>query len=1114
MAVLNMFKYQAIAGGFQIQNGTNAYTRPLYASHLRDDGSLRYLYYAGDQPDIAVSMAVAGKRTPKLGNLFLGIQGGKWFSKFEEITTRYLWGRMEYELRDSTVNGTIYLTYVRSTTFDGLLVKIDLPQQLTDRLIVAVGARSKNYLQFEPEQCLGTRVKCGNSEFTIECDQLAALHGLVSVPINFAAKDAMVYSCSPEELLNSESQEQPLVAGVSRGNQNRSIYLALTTDAPTLESVQSFVIEPEKIFQASITYFCQLAETVKINTPDPYLNSALPAQILALDAAWNCPTIMHGAVNWHTPHAGWRSTYGFTVCGWHDRVQLNAKQYMKAQTEQGRITDFPAWDKRYNMGEVLVDQLLYDCLWSGDLDFMKAGGYQFIANHLQHQDDYLQVPEMDLYENWLNAWNTDNKWHQGGAGIISSSYTWHAYHLMAELAILLGKEDDAQRYSNKAQRIRAAAEKYLWCQDKGVYGEYRDRFGLQRLHDAPDLSSIYTPIDLGLTDEFSAHQMLRYTEYAIENVENFSSGRILWSSNWQPPVYSSMGIYPGELINLLLAYYQAGKPEAAEELLRGILFALYNGDGPGSLSHMLNEDGTNLGHRDFTDVTSMFVRTIVEGLFGIRSNGVDGQISIRPMFPREWQTASIASPTCSVDYHWDGVNETIKLTSQGKYDYQLELLARKTKVQQVLVNGLEVNYSLRAAVGGTYLVINIPPNEEAVVQVVYGEGELPQLVFTPYGAPGSYQVLVDRGTITKVYDPQGILDQENSLFEGSACTVNLKRLGWHTFFVYLTIDDLGVWLPVDLEIREQLEIINEGLVKHQGNTYCRFAIRNNTQENQELRGTVTFADSQTTFKQGVHAGGQSDWILVEVKDEISLTPGSNLIKVEFEELGSISKALVNWELTTKANYQTINLDAYVNQDLAKLHLNTYQDQVDKFYWVADTPRTVLPNGRAWWEAGRGQNCQPVLDKLPQGGEILVSDIGVPFRIAKSETGNSLFTSLFDNFPEKVKIQLDVTGSKLYFLLAASTNHMQSQLENARLTVYFADGSYEVLPLINPENIDDWLSYQTQPYAKTGYIQDLGGNAHANILDLDFGEQRRITRIEFACLSNQVLAGLLGITLVQ
>ena len=118
MAVLNMFKYQAIAGGFQIQNGTNAYTRPLYASHLRDDGSLRYLYYAGDQPDIAVSMAVAGKRTPKLGNLFLGIQGGKWFSKFEEITTRYLWGRMEYELRDSTVNGTIYLTYVRSTTFD------------------------------------------------------------------------------------------------------------------------------------------------------------------------------------------------------------------------------------------------------------------------------------------------------------------------------------------------------------------------------------------------------------------------------------------------------------------------------------------------------------------------------------------------------------------------------------------------------------------------------------------------------------------------------------------------------------------------------------------------------------------------------------------------------------------------------------------------------------------------------------------------------------------------------------------------------------------------------------------------------------------------------------
>lgn len=71
---------------------------------------------------------------------------------------------------------------------------------------------------------------------------------------------------------------------------------------------------------------------------------------------------------------------------------------------------------------------------------------------------------------------------------------------MADIATRLEKQEDAKNYFAKADRIREAAQKHLWSQDKGVFGEYRDRFGLKRLHDAPDLSSIYTPIDVGLWD--------------------------------------------------------------------------------------------------------------------------------------------------------------------------------------------------------------------------------------------------------------------------------------------------------------------------------------------------------------------------------------------------------------------------------------------------------------------------------------------------------------------------------------------------------------------------------------------------------------------------------------
>lgn len=42
----------------------------------------------------------------------------------------------------------------------------------------------------------------------------------------------------------------------------------------------------------------------------------------------------------------------------------------------------------------------------------------------------------------------------------------------------------------------------LYDTDKGVFGEYIERFGYQRLNSAPDLSSIYTPADMGIaTDE-------------------------------------------------------------------------------------------------------------------------------------------------------------------------------------------------------------------------------------------------------------------------------------------------------------------------------------------------------------------------------------------------------------------------------------------------------------------------------------------------------------------------------------------------------------------------------------------------------------------------------------
>lgn len=144
--VKNQFMYKPVDGGYEIDNGTTNYTRPIYYPHMHDLGngnaSFNYVYYMGDQPKLALSSA----GTIKLfGHMFLGIKGGKWLDKMENITSRYTYGHEEYTITDSSFEGEIKLTFTRSNETDAMLVKAELPDELTDKLVVAtVGQCSIN----------------------------------------------------------------------------------------------------------------------------------------------------------------------------------------------------------------------------------------------------------------------------------------------------------------------------------------------------------------------------------------------------------------------------------------------------------------------------------------------------------------------------------------------------------------------------------------------------------------------------------------------------------------------------------------------------------------------------------------------------------------------------------------------------------------------------------------------------------------------------------------------------------------------------------------------------------------------------------------------------------
>ena len=1147
-----VYTYLPVKGGFEIVNGTSRYTRPLYSSHVNDSQgtSRRMIGFVGDDPDFLMLQANKAKSFGLYAHMFLGIENGsstKWLAQMDNIVFRYVYGRAEYEITDPSFDGTIYITYTRTDRFDGFLTKITLPDGLTDKLVVATagdggasvsqqtGGNTSGY-EFKDKNAKSTAAALlPSNAFEITKDGKFTVSGSANVEMHYAVKDASKYS-DLSALLQSTEGSAPMVVGKTAANTENDVYLLLTTDSLELEGIQEYLCDPKDLFEEGMAYFEGVSKAVDVNTPDPYFNSMIAAQTVAVDAAWINKTVMHGPIAWFVAHAGWRSSYGQTASGYFDRVETNAQQYWKNQKSDGRITAFPTSDKRYNMGEVLVDQYLYNWLYTGDLEEMRNGGYEFVTKHLAFMDAQMRVEGTNLYENFLNAWNTDNKWANGGPSTIASAYVWRACTIIADVAQRLGYTQDAENYAAKADAIAAEMKESLWSGESGVYAEYLDYYGNALLHDAPDLSSLYTPIDVGLTDLFEEYQMIHYGDEAIPNLTAELPRDAIFKecSNWLPSVYSSRGVYQGELANFALAAYMSGQYELADRMMRGIEHGLFQskGAGPGLVSHQNNENGENIGHLDFADVSSMVVRTAVEGTFGIAMNVPDGTASITPGFPADWEEASIDTSYLGYSYQHEGATETLRIHSEKELSYQLSLKMRSADVVRVTVDGVETPYTIEAGVEHSYLHVTTPSSTSAQIVVEYGSAALPQLEADDVATPQeAYSFAVANGTISDVYDPQGVLASCDYAQNAASVTFRGGLEGSHTFFVLAKAGEASVWLPVNVTLQDAIELT--GLSFASGPSLT-FALANHTQTPKTISAEVSIGENRATFQGTIPALSTSEPQTLAIEDITGLGDGDNLVqaKITGDYTADIEGIATDWsvsKLVEESLYSSdkiamVDLDGVVNQDLRTLHENTYTITcggdtdyfIPNFYWCSDTTRSVTQTGRAWWEdSSRGKNGVPDSLNLPSSGGTYVTGAGIPFDLSGAGGKNAVFTSLYNQFPETVTIPVNETGQKIYFMVAVSTNHMQSYVENARITVHFADQTQQVLSLSNPENIDDWLNYQTSSsYAQSGYVQSLGSKAHANILSLDFGKNKEITSVELTCVANEVLAGILGITVVK
>lgn len=171
--------------------------------------------------------------------------------------------------------------------------------------------------------------------------------------------------------------------------------------------------------------------------------------------------------------------------------------------------------------------------------------------------------------------------------------------------------------------------------------------------------------------------------------------------------------------------------------------------------------------------------------------------------------------------------------------------------------------------------------------------------------------------------------------------------------------------------------------------------------------------------------------------------------------------------------------------------------------------------------------------------VLRTSLGIPFR-TPAEGCNIAYTSLWDNYPDSVTIPLKGKATHAYLLMAGSTNHMQSRIDNGQVVVEYTDGTTTVLPLQNPHNwcpieqdyYEDGMQFhaaQPRPYRidftttevsrnliamgkRYGYQQRFFKGGAGVILDMPLDGKKRLKSLCLRTLSNDVVMGIMAVTL--
>jgi hypothetical protein len=1093
-------RYSPQGGDFVIRNGREFFNRPVYGANSA------FRVDAGDLPEFSLYLPGHG------GNLKLGLLaavGSKWAAQADEVLARYRPGRMIYEIRDSLLgNGTIFVELLTTAAGSGLLLKVTAtqvspPVALAWAFAGASGRKGRRngdigcelepvsrFFQVRPEECGGNTYTIADSEAAGAARPVSRLHSpagdfLLTFPegskLAVAEFDSWNSAPSLPDFRNAPRgvPQHPILTG-STGVGGSPLYLSIQQikKGDKLADPDPGG-DPATAFDRRSRQVAAIAGTLRVETPDPYLDAAFPALSIAAEAIWDPSQgcVMHGGVAWRIGLTGWRGPYVYDSIGEHDRTRENLRHWLKKQNLSPVTTADPATGpfdpgvhsarkegllhsngdlaaNHYDMNMVFFDVLLRHLRWTGDLAFAEEIWPAF-QRHLAWEHRLFRRAftassgrQLPLYEAYAAIWASDNLQYSGGGAAHSSAYNIFAFRSAALLARLL--HQDPAPYETEANLILEAMQQLLWLPGQGAFAESKDLLGPRTVYNNPALWTLYHTVDSEVADARQAWQMLAERLHTLRRIPVHGEGVpegdwfMLSCSDWLPYQWSLNLLALAENTHMALAMWQAGMADEAFLLLKGnLLDSMYMGLAPGNF-HMTSALDVHRqeAQRDSGDPIGITSRALLEGLFGVQPDMIRGVITIRPGFPSDWNHASLSHRDFDLNWHRDGLTETFEFNSRfpARVPFTLKLSARTTTLPVATNFDRSVTCSFDpAAVGSPVLLVSLPAAAGYKVSLRWtGRAPLAAPAFRTYRI-GEALDLPPGLSLAQIDDPQ------HALAAGRVASP-----GVHTVFVNVHQDQCRWSMPISFE---------------------------------------------------------------------AMPPAQAFLPVP--------------RAAQSAQLRPLDLAPFLAHRITEIFTRSYTDPRSPFCSLA-IPDTLLGG----W-ANIGEPIRIDDTGLRKAGGMLMTDIGVSFLTPPGSSPNCVFLSCFE--PDKTSLSVPLTGSAdgIYLLMTGTTLPQCSRMDHAIITVAYADGTSARLPLRNPETwwpieqdylLDDYLFLDhaplppridlatgrtriLDPVAFKGSGGDVAGGA-ATILHLPLDPARTLASLKVEVELYGIVVALLATTLTS